>query len=222
MVASRSLRFYFDFISPYAYIGWHRFKGLAKRHELELEPVPVLFAVFLNTFGQKGPAEIEPKRLYTFKHVMRLGYEFGLPLLPPPAHPFNPLLALRVAEAAEPEQKADVLDILFHCTWGSGEGVTEPEAVAAALESAGLPGKALVVAAGTSPVKERLRINTEQAMARGVFGVPSIEIDGEVFWGQDSFYHVDCFIHGDDPLHPQLIERFEKLPAGSVRKPPAR
>lgn len=222
MAASRSLRYYFDFISPYAYIGWWRFKALAKRHELTLEPVPVLLAVFLNTFENKGPAEIEPKRIYTFKHVMRLAYEFGLPLLPPPNHPFNPLLALRVAEAAEPEQKAEVIDTLYHCAWGTGEGVTEPQTVAAALESAGLPGSALVAAAGTPEVKGRLRTNTEQAMARGVFGVPSIQVDEEVFWGQDSFYHVDCFIHGDDPLHPELVERFRNLPAGSVRKPPGR
>lgn len=218
MAASRSLRFYFDFISPYAYLGWPQVKALAGRHGLVLQPVPVLFAAFLDSFGHKGPAEIEPKRLYTFKHVLRLAHDLGVPLRPPPAHPFNPLLALRVAEAATPEQRPAVIDVLYDRTWSTGEGVTDPEAVSAALDAAGLPGATLVAAAGTPEVKGRVRTNTEQAMARGVFGVPSMEVDGEVFWGQDTVPHVERFLAGEDPVPSDLLERWRDLPQGSVRK----
>jgi len=214
------MRFYFDFISPYAYLGWPRAKALAERHGLLLEPIPVLFAAMLDAFGHKGPAEIEPKRLYTFKHITRLAHNLGVPLHPPPAHPFKPLLALRIAGAAEPERRSAVIDVLYHQTWGIGAGVTEPEPVARALDAAGLPGTALVTAAGTPEAKARLRRDTEEALSRGVFGVPCFEIDGEVFWGQDSVPHVERFIAGDDPVTPELLERWRDLP-GFHRKRPA-
>src|SRR5947207_2147613 len=112
-MSSSTLQFYFDFISPYAYLGWTQIHLLAGRHGSTVEPVPILFAALLNTYGHKGPAEIPPKRAYIFKNVLRLAHRLGVPLQPPPAHPFNPLLALRVAslpmEAGERRRLIDAL-----------------------------------------------------------------------------------------------------------------
>src|SRR5262245_64367925 len=96
ILAHAPVRFLFDYLSPYAYIAWTQVHGLAERHGRQVEPVPILFAALLGTYGHKGPAEIPPKRVYTFKHVVRLAHRVSVPLKPPPAHPFNPLLALRV------------------------------------------------------------------------------------------------------------------------------
>src|SRR4051812_42387593 len=93
----RPLLFHFDFISPYAYLAWRGIHALADRHGREVEARPVLLAGLLNATGGKGPAEVEPKRIYTYKHVSRLAHTAGIPLRPPPAHPFHPLQALRVA-----------------------------------------------------------------------------------------------------------------------------
>lgn len=215
-----TLRFYLDFISPYAYLGWSRVRALTERRGLALRPVPVLFAALLDAHGQKGPAEIEPKRIYTGKHVLRVAHDLGVPLRPPPAHPFNPLLALRVASLPETDEaRVQVVELLFQRTWGRGEGVTEPEAVARALSAAGLDGAAMVAEAGTPAAKQRVRTQTEDALARGVFGVPSMEVEGsgEIFWGQDAVPHVERYLDGADPVPKDLMERWGSLPRGAVR-----
>jgi 2-hydroxychromene-2-carboxylate isomerase len=215
-----TLRYYLDFISPYAYLGWPRARALAERRGMQLRPVPVLFAAMLDAHGHKGPAEIEPKRIYTFKHVTRLAHDLGVPLRPPPAHPFNPLLALRVASLPmSDEQRPSVVDLLYSLTWAEGAGVTEPALVAAALEAAGLPGTAMVEEAATPAAKQRVRAQTDDAIARGVFGVPSLEVErtGEIFWGQDAIPHVERHLAGEDPVTPEWLERWRELPKGSVR-----
>jgi 2-hydroxychromene-2-carboxylate isomerase len=215
-----TLRFYFDFISPYAYLGWPKALALAERAGVTLHPVPVLFAGLLDAHGHKGPAEIEPKRLYTWKHVTRLAHELGVPLQPPPAHPFNPLLALRVASLPQPEdQRVRVVDLLFALTWSRGEGVTDPAVLVRELEALGLPGAAMVAEAGTPEAKARVRAQTDHALARGVFGVPSLEVErtGEIFWGQDAIPHVERHLAGHDPVTPEWLERWRGLPKGSVR-----
>lgn len=216
-----TLRYYFDFISPYAYLGWPQVRALAERRGVELRPVPVLFAALLDAHGHKGPAEIEPKRIYTFKHVLRLAHDLGVPLRPPPAHPFNPLLALRVASLPrlEEDERVRVIELLFGRTWADGVGVTDPAAMVEALEGIGLPGAAMVEEAGTVQSKQRVRTQTEQALARGVFGVPTMEVEGtgEVFWGQDALPHVERYLAGEDPVPGDLLQRWAGLPKGAVR-----
>src|SRR5512140_3653821 len=92
-----AIRFCFDYVSPYAYLAWTQIHALAARHGREVTPVPVLFAALLDAAGTKGPAEIPAKRGYVFKDVLRSAHRLRVPLVPPPAHPFNPLLALRVS-----------------------------------------------------------------------------------------------------------------------------
>ncbi len=198
-MAARTLGVTLDFISPYAYIGWHRVHDVAARHGREVAPVPVLFAAMLDAWGQRGPAEIPPKRLYTFKHVVRVAHDHGVPLSAPPSHPFNPLLALRVASAAldTPHARA-VIDALFAAVWAGGPGTEDPAIVAAWLDGRGLGGAALVERAGTSAIKARLRAATDTAIAAGVFGVPTFDVDGELFWGQDALGHVDLALGGHD------------------------
>jgi 2-hydroxychromene-2-carboxylate isomerase len=95
------VRFYFDFISPYAYLASTQLDGIAARTQVTIERVPVLFAALLDAHGQKGPAEIPAKRRYTWKDVSRKCHAAGVPIAPPPSHPFNPLLGLRVASLPE-------------------------------------------------------------------------------------------------------------------------
>ncbi len=216
---ARSLRFSFDFISPYAYLAWGRVHEFAARHRLQLEVEPVLFAAMLDAWGHKGPAEIPPKRLYTYKHAARLAADHGMPLQPPPAHPFNPLLGLRLASLplSATEQRV-IIDVLFTRAWAAGTGITDPAEVVRALEQAGLPGPALVEAAGADDNKQRLRDATDRAVARGLFGVPSMEVEGELFWGQDSFEHLARFLRGEDPVPADGLQRWEQLPSQSQRR----
>jgi 2-hydroxychromene-2-carboxylate isomerase len=213
-----ALEFYFDFISPYAYLGWRRIHDVAERHGLRVVPRPVLFAALLDAHGQRGPAEIPSKRVYTFKHVVRLAHDLGIALEPPPAHPFNPLVALRAVVAADdPSVQRRAIDALFEATWAGGGGVASPVDVARALVHAGLPGPAMVEAAEQPAAKARLRSTTDTAIARGVFGVPTVMVEDELFWGQDSFGHLERHLDGEDPATDAAIRRWRDLPAAAIR-----
>jgi 2-hydroxychromene-2-carboxylate isomerase len=216
---SSPITLYLDLISPYAYLAWKAARPLAQRHQRALRPVPILFAALLDHHGQKGPAEIGPKRIYTFKHVTRLAAQAGLPLAPPPSHPFNPLTALRVASLALPDAERDaLLDALFDATWGGGDGVETPEKVIAAAGRAGLDGAHLLAEASTPESKGRLRSQTDEALTAGVFGVPTWEVDGELFWGYDAIPHVELFLQGRDPVDPAALLRWKDLPASAERR----
>ncbi len=214
------LTFYFDFISPYAYLGWTHIHALAARHGRAVQPVPILFAALLDAYGHKGPAEIPPKRVYLFKDVLRTAHQWKVPLGPPPAHPFNPLLALRVASLQlDAEAQKHVIDVLFRAVWGGdGPGVTDPTVVAELLSEEGLDGEGMVHAACSEPAKARVRAATDEALRAGVFGVPSVEADGELFWGCDAFPHMERRLEGADPVDAIDLGRWASLPAQSKRK----
>lgn len=202
------LLFSFDFISPYAYFGAERIEALARRHNCRVIWRPVLFAAFLNSNQQRGPAEIPDKRMYTFKNISRIAHDLELPIQPPPAHPFNPLLPLRIA-CARPE--SELILAIFRACWAEGRAIDTSEALKPLLDEETL-------ALGSTPqAKQQLRENTEQALAEGVFGVPSVTVEGEVFWGQDSFPHLEQFLQGQDPVDPDLLERWRTLPASASR-----
>lgn len=207
------IRFLFDFISPYAWLAWTQVHALATRHGREVEPVPVLFAAMLDAWGHKGPAEIPPKREHLMRDVARHARRLAVPLSPPPAHPFNPLLALRVASLPMPEDaRRKLIDALYDATWATGEGVETPERVATAADRAGLPGAELVERAAQQENKDRLRDATRAAIERGVFGVPTLDVDGELFWGTDGIDFAGAFLRGEDPV-PKDLSYFDRAPS---------
>lgn len=215
----RSLLFHFDFLSPYAYLAWRGIHALAERHGARVEPVPVLLAAILSAHGHKGPAEIPPKRIYVIKNVARVAHSLGISIRIPPAHPFNPLLALRIASLplADAERRA-LIDILFRAVWDGGPGVAEPETVSALLSGAGYDGPGIVAAAQSDMAKQALRRSTDEGLARGLFGVPTILVENELFWGVDSFPHLEAFLRGEDPVPADLVERWRTLPAQATRQ----
>jgi 2-hydroxychromene-2-carboxylate isomerase len=212
------LVFYFDFVSPYAFIAWTQVHAIAERNGRTVTPIPVLFAGLLDAHGTKGPAEIPAKRTYTFRDAYRKAHRLGLPALrPPPSHPFNPLLALRVAsQPLDPAPKRRLIDALYESAWVLGAGVETREAVIAAASRAGVDGAGLVRAAAEPETKERLRAATAEAVARGVFGVPTVWVDGEIFWGTDGLDLVEGFLRGEDPVPKDLS--WAERPATAMRR----
>ncbi len=204
--AAAPVTFYFDFISPYAFIGWSQLHAIVERTGVAVVAVPVLFAGLLDAHGTKGPAEIPAKRIYTFRDAYRKAHRLGLPALrPPPSHPFNPLLALRVASLPLPAaDRRRMIDALFAATWSLGTGVETPAQVSAAATVAGLDGEALVAAANAPAIKQQLRDATAQAVARGVFGVPTVVVGDDIFWGTDGLDHVETCLRGEDPVPRDL------------------
>lgn len=220
--SSTPLTFYFDYISPYAYLGFTQIHAVAERHGREVVAQPVLFAALLNANGHKGPAEIPSKREYVFKDVLRIGALLGEHIEPPPSHPFNPLLALRVTLAAEQgEHRRRVIGALYRATWGAGAnagaGIMDEGGVRAALASADVDVDGLLARAVSSEVKAALRDSTTAALEAGAFGVPSVIADGELFWGVESFDHLERFLRGEDPVKVEDLERWRDLPASAHR-----
>jgi 2-hydroxychromene-2-carboxylate isomerase len=215
----KSLDLYFDFISPYAYLGFFRARDIAERRGLALALRPVLFAGLLNHWGQLGPAEIPAKRAWVFKDSLRSARLQGIPFRLPKFHPFNPLAALRLAlpEVAGADQPK-VVEAIFLAGWAKGLDLGSPEDLAAALAEAGLDASALLAKTGDPAVKEALRLRTEEAIARGIFGVPTVFVGDEMFWGADRLDHVELSLDGRDPLANVDLSDFIDPPRAADRR----
>ena len=171
--------FHFDVISPFAYLAFERLPQVLEGLSVAVEYRPVLFAGLLNHHGNVGPAEIEPKRAWTFRHIAWVAAQHGIALQAPLAHPFNPLPLLRLAVACGPNRR--VVEALFHHVWRSGADASDPQRLAA-LTAALAPARD----PASEAVKAELRSLTEQAVAAGIFGVPTFELAGRHFWGLDA------------------------------------
>jgi 2-hydroxychromene-2-carboxylate isomerase len=214
------LVFYFDYISSNAYLAWHRLPELIERYDVEVVPVPVLFAGLLEKFGQLGPAEVPPKALWTWRNNLRKAALLEIPLRPPRFHPFNPLLPLRVSSLPMPvDERRALIDGLFRAVWARGLHASEPDVVAAVASEAGLPGAELVAAAQTPEAKSRLREQTDAAIAAGVFGVPGLGGGDEVFWGYDDLPYLELVLAGHDPLPADEHANVQRPPASAKRRP---
>ena len=218
-MGTRSVDFYFDYVSPFAYLAWPRVRDLCRDTDYDLRAVPVLFAGLLSAHGNIGPAEMPAKRLYIFRHAQRLARDLDLPLRCPPSHPFNPLLPLRATSAVdEPALRARVISVFFDTVWGQAKPIDTVEAALACLDQAGCDSQAILDAAGNPEVKARLRRQTEEAEARGVFGVPTAVVDGEVYWGVDSLTHLDRHLRGDALGDDGELERWRQVEASASRR----
>ena len=204
-MATPSVDWYFDFVSPYSYLALHRLTEFS--HPVTYKPV--LFAGLLNHWGQKGPAEIPAKRRWTYRWCTWWAKELGVPFRFPAAHPFNPLPYLRLALACGNEPKA--VKRIFEWIWMSGEHADDPKRFGA------LRGELGIAETRLGEVKDQLRANTEEAAARGVFGVPSFVIDGEVFWGADAVDFAKAFIADPSVVHNAEFRRVDDLPVAAAR-----
>jgi len=203
----RTAIWYFDFISPFAYICLHRLKELPA--DLSIEYRPVLFAGILNHWGQKGPAELPTKRLYTYRWSHWWANRLGLPLRFPAAHPFNPLHHLRLAIACG--SRPEAIRAIFEDIWTTGADASDPERFSALSKKLG-------IAEQDPKAKDVLRNNTETAIARGVFGVPTFDVDGELFWGADSLEFLRAFVADPAILRNTEMRRLDGLPVAAARR----
>jgi 2-hydroxychromene-2-carboxylate isomerase len=206
----KRITFYLDFISPYAYLAFERLPQVLAGLSCEVRYQPVLLAGMLSHFGQKGPAEIEPKRAWTFRHVAWLAHQHGVPLQVPAEHPFNPLPLLRLALAASaPDHTPNRLpnrwtcEQIFHHVWRSEAGtqdVNDPERLAALTarlaDSMAQRGHAMADPQG-EPIKNALKQATQEAIAQGVFGVPHVEAGGRLYFGLEGLDLLSAALRGE-------------------------
>ena len=201
---------YYDFVSPFAYMGLLRLGHFAR--ELEISYRPVLFAGLLNHWQQKGPAEIPAKRAWTYRWCIWYAAQQGIDFRLPAVHPFNPLPHLRLAIAAGNTQPA-ILRI-FQALWTTGADPGDERAFADLAHSLNIDPERLQDRA----TKDALRFETAQAVARGVFGVPTLIVDDELFWGADAMDFAEAYLVDPAIVATEEMRRAADLPVGALRK----
>jgi 2-hydroxychromene-2-carboxylate isomerase len=208
---AQPVRWVFDVISPFAYLAFPQLDRLPEA--VTVEYVPVLLAGLLEHFGQLGPAEIPSKRRFTYRFALWRARRLGLPMRMPPAHPFNPLAALRLIIAAGSDRRATgtVLEAVFR----DGRDVSDPAVIADLAARLGVADPSAVL--GDPAVKQRLRANTDWARELGIFGVPTLAIGAELFWGHDAFdMALDYLNHPEFFADPDM-RAADALPVGVTR-----
>ena len=203
---------YFDFVSPFAYLQSERLALLAPRVSIRYRPV--LFAGLLAATGQKGPAEIPAKRTFTYRFCLWQAKRLGIPLRFPPEHPFNPLPLLRLAIAGD--SSADVVHAIFRFVWRDGRLPDLPIEWAELVGLLGIDDADARIA--MKDVKDELRRNTDEAIARGVFGVPTLAIGGECFWGSDATEMAMDYVAAGSRFADPEFARVAALPVGATRR----
>jgi 2-hydroxychromene-2-carboxylate isomerase len=189
----KQITFYLDFISPYAYLAFEQLPKALEGLSYSVDYKPLLFAGLLKHHGQLGPAEIASKRDWTYRQVLWLAHRHGIELQLPAAHPFNPLPLLRLALACGLDSKVNryVAETVFRHVWRGGADAADPARLAALTQSL-----APTRNPASDEVKAQLKANADEAIALGLFGVPSLMVDGKLFWGFDALTMLRDYLDG--------------------------
>lgn len=190
----KTIHFYFDFISPYAWLGFDALPQALQGISHRVVHKPVLFAAMLKHHGQLGPAEMPSKRDWTYRQVLWLARQQGTALQLPAMHPFNPLGLLRLAIAcgAQGQPSRYVCEKIFRHVWCTGQDAADAERLAELAANLN-PAQD----ASAPSVKQALQAHSAEAIALGVFGVPTWVVDGRLFWGQDALPMLRAYLQGD-------------------------
>jgi 2-hydroxychromene-2-carboxylate isomerase len=218
----KHITFYFDFLSPYAYLAFEKLPEALLGASYGVDYRPTLFAGLLKRHGQLGPAEIAPKREWTYRQVLWLAHSHNIPMQMPAAHPFNPLPLLRLALACAGQDSVKafgpglanryVCESIFRHVWRGGADAADAqrlEALQQSLQPQRDP--------ASKEVKAELQANTDEAIARGLFGVPSYVVDDKVFWGFDALPMLRAYLESDAWFAGGAWEKARQLPVGASR-----
>ena len=201
---------YFDIVSPFAYFSCTRLDALPA--DAVVRPRPILFAALLGHWGQKGPAEIPPKRTWTYRWCIWVAQRDGIPFQPPAAHPFNPLPYLRLCTLLGDDLAA--IRQVFEAVWTTGADAADPQHFAQLARTLGFAPDAVQ----NAEVKQRLEAQTAEAAERGVFGVPTFMVRDTPFWGYDALDFAAAHLRDSSLLSQPDMARAANIPEGVRRR----
>ena len=196
---------YFDYVSPFSYLLHEQLYRLPP--DTSVNHVPVLFAGLLKYWGNLGPVEIERKRLFTYRHTTWLADQLGVPFRMPDTHPFNPLPFLRLTIAVNCD--SEVISTIYQSIWIDGDNPVTEDGKRAILSKTGVEDAASLV--NEPQVKATLKLNTDRAIEGGIYGVPTMIADGELFWGLDSLDLLIDYLQNRDLFESNRMRRLENL-----------
>ena len=214
-ITLKKVDWYFDFISPFAYLQFSQFKRF--ENDLSITIHPVVFGALLKHWGQLGPAEIVPKRIFTYRFFKWKADRLGIEYTMPPSHPFNPLPALLscIAGNSTYEVTKEIFDIIYK----QGEQPDQKEG-REKLETLLNKYPSEYSELDESALKKILRTNTSRAIEKGVFGVPTFVVDQQIFWGGDSSDMMLDFIKNPELFSSEEMQRVSSMPMGLIRNKP--
>ena len=191
---SGEVEFWFDVGSPYSYLAYKALPRVARARGARIVWRPMLLGGVFKATGNRSPAEVQAKSAWTMIDMQRWARRIGTTLRPNPHFPVNTLALMRGAVGYQMRGEADLiryLDAVFDAMWREPRNLGDPGEVAAVLAAAGFDPQDFLAMVNDPAVKERLKLNTEEAVARGVFGAPTFFVGDQMYWGQDRLDFVD-------------------------------
>lgn len=183
---SKAIEFYFDFGSPTSYLAFTQLPGIAERAGAELVCCPMLLGGVFRETGNRSPAAVPAKGVWMHRDMQLWARKWGVPLNPNPHFPVNTLNTMRGAVAAQRAgELAPYAEAMYRAMWVEGKNTSDPDVFADIVAGAGLDAAAYGARIQDPEVKQALIAATAEAVERGVFGAPTMIVDGELFFGQD-------------------------------------
>jgi len=185
---SKTVEFYFDLGSPATYLAYTQLPKICAQTDSQLIYVPFLLGGVFKATGNASPATIPAKGRYMFIDLDRYAKRYGVPLTINPHFPINTLVLMRAVtgvQLRQPERFAAFIDCLFKALRIDGRNLNDPATVGAVLSENGFDPQEILALSAEEEVKNALKDTTEKAVQRGVFGAPSMFVDGQLFFGQD-------------------------------------
>ncbi len=193
---TKSIELIFDFVSPNAYLIWSPLRALAEKHGANIAVTPAFLGGMHKLTGNAPPfvrdAEVKGKNDYAMLEMNRFIKKHGLTKFRMnPKFPFNTITLQRMLVALEPEKRAGFIDTLLPPIWEQGLDVTDGDTLAKILHNGGFDGQGLLTMTQDPAVKQRLIDNTENAVERGAFGIPTMFVDGEIYFGKERLGQIE-------------------------------
>ena len=185
---SKVVEFFFDVGSPTTYLAWTQLPALCAQAGATLVYRPTLLGAVFQATGNASPANVAAKGRYMNDDMARFARRYGVPLVVNPHFPINTLMLMRGAAGVQlrmPARFDDYLRGVFKAIWTDGLNMNDPAVVAQALRDAGFDPAEVVALTNDAEVKAALRATTEEAVARGAFGAPTMFVGDAMFFGQD-------------------------------------
>lgn len=201
---TQTVEFIFDLVSPNAYLAWWPLREMLERQGAELEITPVFLGGMHKLTGNAPPfardAEIRGKNAYASLEMRRFIDRHGLTgFRMPEQFPFNTILPQRMLLAADGAERVALAEALLKALWEDGVSAGDPDALATAASAAGLDAPAILAATQEDAVKQRLIANTDSAVERGAFGIPTFFVGDEMWFGKERLGQIEEFLSGGKP-----------------------
>jgi 2-hydroxychromene-2-carboxylate isomerase len=185
---SKSVEFFFDFGSPTAYLAWTQLPQIAAARGATLVWRPMLLGGVFKATGNASPVTLPAKGRWMNQDMARWARRYGVTLRLNPHFPVNTLTLMRIATGLQMRRPADFercVATVYRAMWETPVDIGDAAVLADVLQRAGFDAQALIALAGDAEVKAKLVANTEEAVARGVFGAPTMFVGEQMHFGQD-------------------------------------